>query len=87
MESSLLFNFTRVYFTEKPLTLGHEDFDCFCDEDIRGQDASRLHRNWRRGRHSKSQSGKMVVNMKVKYKQSTKLQHVKGKCDFSQTVC
>lgn len=41
----LLLDFNGVYFTEKPLTLGHEDFDRFSDEDIRGQDASRLHRN------------------------------------------
>lgn len=46
----LLLYFTRVYFIEEPLTLGHEDFDGFSDEDIRGQDAGRLHRNWRGGR-------------------------------------
>lgn len=38
-------DFSRVYFIEEPLALGHEDFDGFGDEDIRGQDAGRLHRN------------------------------------------
>lgn len=41
----LLLNFTRVYFREEPLALGHEDLDGFGDEDVGGQDAGGLHRN------------------------------------------
>lgn len=38
----------RIQFSEKPLTLGHEDFNGLCYQDIWRQDASRLYGNCER---------------------------------------
>lgn len=76
----LLLNFTRVYFVEEPLTLGHEDFDGFSDEDIRGQDAGGLHRNWRGGRHG----GRLSVGQR-KPEPGTFSSHISQLSSLTQT--